>query len=1148
MDTRRRSVLQLGLACLALTGRSRTSHGTPKHSASARPAAGWNGNKATAVIAAASLATAALTGLLTAGTAAADQSRQTVAVGLTKAAGSLVDPKGRIWVSDARAGFCRVTEASGATAGGLETSTCLGGTLTGHKTGPALAGTPAIIDPTPANPGSGDEIAFIPDAAVGSSAVYRAVWNAGTSAFDYKSQLTIFDGDLRPNAVSDGPDGNIYLSFANARSIIKIADPTALHPSIESIASVNSSALGLAATHRNSAGNVVVYVAETAGLTVFTAPDDGVLTNYVPAPIYNVGKPTAIYYDWQTPLVLYTGTGGGTTTADVGKDTISRIDLSNDKVDTQWALGFSKIGGLSMRDGKVLVMDDPGQLDPARPTQQGRLQSLGGVVPSIVSGPTAADGTQAANPAFTNDSTPTFTVASTPPGGALECSLQLSTAAPVWQTCTGGTFTPATALAAGAYTFSVRAAPSGTPVSRSFTVDLTAPATPVITSPAAGATVNGSPVLGVTSDADSVLSCSIDSTTTFTACANAQTLTLATAGQHIIRVRAADMAGNISGVASVTVTADLTAPQVSITAPAEGATVTASPSFTFSSTSADIAGYRCKLGNNAFTECTSPKAYSALPNGSVTFTVEARDQAGNTSTATRTVTVSAPDTTAPVVSVDPVGGTYGPGKSITLSANEAASIFVTTDGSTPTASSPVYSGPIPLTSMTLQYFARDTAGNSSAVATQSYVLDNTPPVVTVSPAAGAYPSGQLVTLTANESGSTIYYTTDGSAPGTTATGSTKAYSAPFALTGNTTVKVIAIDAYGNASAATSTAYTVLDTTPPVVTASPAAGAYPSGQQITLTANEAGASIYFTTNGTTPTATAANKYSAPITLTAAMTLKYFAVDAANNSSAVVSQAYTVTTPPANTWKDYTGDAKNDVIARDNGGTLWLYPGNGSGGWLTQKSLGTGWNTLTAIVPTKDFNGDGRSDVLARDTNGVLWLYPGNGSGGLAPRVQAGTGWNGMTLILAPGDFSGDGKADLLARDSAGALWLYRGNGTGGFGTISQVGTGWNAMNAILSTGDFNGDGKTDVLARDTSGILWLYPGNGTGGWLSRVQVGSGWASMTAILGPGDFNGDGKNDVLARDSGGNLFLYPGNGTSGWLPRSQVGWGWGGFTSLP
>lgn len=218
------------------------------------------------------------------------------------------------------------------------------------------------------------------------------------------------------------------------------------------------------------------------------------------------------------------------------------------------------------------------------------------------------------------------------------------------------------------------------------------------------------------------------------------------------------------------------------------------------------------------------------------------------------------------------------------------------------------------------------------------------------------------------------------------------------------------------------------------------GSYPVNQQITLTVNEAGSSIYFTTNGTTPTATAANTYSTPITLTAAMTLKYFAVDPSNNSSAIISQNYTVTAPPANTWKDYTGDAKNDVVARDNGGTLWLYPGNGSGGWLTQRSLGTGWNLLNAIIPTKDFNGDGRSDVPRAIPMAPSGSIPGNGAGGLQPVVQAGTAWSGMTLILAPWDFSGDGKADVLARDSAGVLWLYRGNGTGGFASSARSGLG------------------------------------------------------------------------------------------------------------
>jgi subtilisin family serine protease len=190
-------------------------------------------------------------------------------------------------------------------------------------------------------------------------------------------------------------------------------------------------------------------------------------------------------------------------------------------------------------------------------------------------------------------------------------------------------------------------------------------------------------------------------------------------------------------------------------------------------------------------------------------------------------------------------------------------------------------------------------------------------------------------------------------------------------------------------------------------------------------------------------------------------------------------------------DLNSDRKPDLLARDSNGTLWLYPGNGRGGWLSRVQVGPGWNVMTAVVGSGDMNGDGKADVLARDTFGALWLYPGNGRGGLLSRVPAGNGWNVMTAMTGPGDFNGDGKSDLLARDTAGRLWLYPGNGRGGWLSRVQAGNGWNYMTAIIGHGDFNGDLRNDLLAVDTSGLLWLYRGNGAGAWLGSAQVGSGW---------------------------------------------------------
>ena len=246
-------------------------------------------------------------------------------------------------------------------------------------------------------------------------------------------------------------------------------------------------------------------------------------------------------------------------------------------------------------------------------------------------------------------------------------------------------------------------------------------------------------------------------------------------------------------------------------------------------------------------------------------------------------------------------------------------------------------------------------------------------------------------------------------------------------------------------------------------------------------------------------------------------------------------------PATKITDFNGDGKPDVLARDTAGALWLYPGNGSGGWLAARRIGSGWNVMTAIEAPGDFNGDGKADVIARDSKGALWLYPGNGSGGWLAARQIGSGWNVMSAIEAPGDFNGDGKADVIARDGNGVLWLYPGNGSGGWLAAKQIGWGWNVMTAIDGPGDFNGDGNADVLARNSSGGLLLYPGNGAGGWLAAKQIGWGWDVMTAIEGPGDFNGDGQMDVLARNASGNLFLYEGYGSNGFFRSYQVGSGW-------
>ena len=82
------------------------------------------------------------------------------------------------------------------------------------------------------------------------------------------------------------------------------------------------------------------------------------------------------------------------------------------------------------------------------------------------------------------------------------------------------------------------------------------------------------------------------------------------------------------------------------------------------------------------------------------------------------------DTIAPVTTATPPGGFYSTSQSVTLTANEPATIYYTTNGSIPTVSSTVYTTAIPISATsTLKFFAKDIAGNIEAVKTQTYTIN-----------------------------------------------------------------------------------------------------------------------------------------------------------------------------------------------------------------------------------------------------------------------------------------------------------------------------------------------------------------------------------------------------------------------------------------
>jgi len=158
----------------------------------------------------------------------------------------------------------------------------------------------------------------------------------------------------------------------------------------------------------------------------------------------------------------------------------------------------------------------------------------------------------------------------------------------------------------------------------------------------------------------------------------------------------------------------------------------------------------------------------------------------------------------------------------------------------------------------------------------------------ISPAASTYATAQNVTITDTTPHSTIYYTTDGTAPTT----KSPVYSKAIPVTKTTTVKAIAT-AHGMAQSPTaSAAYTITTAAPTAApTFSPAPGTFTAAQSVTIGDTTSGAVIYYTVDGSNPT-TSSPVYSKAISVSATMTIKAMAVAKGWSPSSVTSGTFTI----------------------------------------------------------------------------------------------------------------------------------------------------------------------------------------------------------------------------------------------------------------
>ncbi len=243
----------------------------------------------------------------------------------------------------------------------------------------------------------------------------------------------------------------------------------------------------------------------------------------------------------------------------------------------------------------------------------------------------------------------------------------------------------------------------------------------------------------------------------------------------------------------------------------------------------------------------------------------------------------------------PGAGTYNASQTVTIAdSTTGAVLYCTTDGTTPTSSSPQCSQPTTVfKSEFLQAIAVAPGKAPSAVASAGYTINlNAAATPRFSPAGGSYTSAQTVSISDTSTGANVYYTTDGSVPTVNST----LYTGPIALSKSATLSAIAVaSGLANSGVASATYVIGQGTATPLI--SPAGGAFAATQSVSITDATAGASIYYTTDGSIPTVSS-NLYSAPISVSSTQTINAVAI-ASGVSSSVATAAFTINIPAAAT---------------------------------------------------------------------------------------------------------------------------------------------------------------------------------------------------------------------------------------------------------
>jgi hypothetical protein len=274
------------------------------------------------------------------------------------------------------------------------------------------------------------------------------------------------------------------------------------------------------------------------------------------------------------------------------------------------------------------------------------------------------------------------------------------------------------------------------------------------------------------------------------------------------------------------------------------------------------------------------------------YTITATDAAGNKTIISTTITrYTAPITT---ISGVPAAVTNQTGFTFTVFGEEVVAYRYSID-SGPYSDEVDIATPIVLANIgegrhTVYVIGRDSAGGVQTPPTQaSWTVDLSPPTgVTVTGMPPSPTNKNLLNLKLSGTDVAYYQYSLDSAPFTDFVTIATPLVASGLIDGSHTLAIIGKDGAGNIQETATTISWIIDTVPPVTTASPVGGTVNTPQTVKLSMNEPG-TIHYTVDGSTPTSSSPS-YVSPLAIKVDTNLRYFAIDSAGNAEPLQSQTY------------------------------------------------------------------------------------------------------------------------------------------------------------------------------------------------------------------------------------------------------------------